>query len=78
MKKTLIAIAVGHALAMTANANETTTYHVELDALEAVVTNPFSQQMGTQKLTADDIARRPMMAKLCIMMSCQQMILMPN
>ena len=59
MKKTLIAIAVGHALAMTATANENTAYHVNLDALEAVVTNPFSQQMGTQKLTADDIARRP-------------------
>lgn len=57
MKKTLIALAVGHALALHTHADD--TYHVELDALHATVTNPFSQQMGTQKLTADDIARRP-------------------
>lgn len=57
MKKTLIALAVGHALALHAHADD--AYHVELDALHATVTNPFSQQMGTQKLTADDIARRP-------------------
>ncbi|MDO4896781.1 MAG: TonB-dependent receptor plug domain-containing protein [Moraxella sp.] len=41
-------------------ANETAdTYHVTLNTLEATVTNPFSQQVGTQKLTTDDIKNRP-------------------
>ena len=52
MKKTFLALAVGHALTV-AHADETP--HVELQALEATVINPFSQQVGTQKLTAEQI-----------------------
>lgn len=33
--------------------------HVELEALEITITNPFSQQVGTQKLTAEQIKNRP-------------------
>lgn len=55
MKKSLIALAVGHALI--AHADDTP--HVELEALEITITNPFSQQVGTQKLTAEQIKNRP-------------------
>ena len=66
MKKTLIALAIGHALTHATYANDTSTtqnpntsYNVVLPDMFVTLDAPFSQQIGTQKLTATDIASTP-------------------
>lgn len=61
LKKTLLAATIGHILCSSAVANNTNQeqYHVELETMTIEVENPFSQQVGTQKLTENQIKNRP-------------------
>lgn len=72
MKKTFIALAVGHALVGVAYADENSAISTTISIDEAgrasyqarlpdekIVVTPFSQQMGTQQLTSEQIAKRP-------------------
>lgn len=72
MTKTCIALAVGYALFGVAYADENTAISTTISVDEAgrasyqallpdekIVVTPFSQQMGTQQLTSEQIAKRP-------------------
>lgn len=68
MKKTFIALAVSHALTLQAYANQdtpatpadpSTEITTTLPTIHITVHRPFSQQIGTQKLTSEQIANRP-------------------
>ena len=73
MKKTLIALAVGNACICITHANSDTAlsttlttdemgntiYEAQMPTIHVTVSQPFSQQIGTQKLTARDIKQRP-------------------
>ncbi|MDO4450336.1 MAG: TonB-dependent receptor plug domain-containing protein [Moraxella sp.] len=72
MKKTFIALAVGHALVGVAYADDNSAVSTTISIDEAgrasyqarlpdekIVVTPFSQQMGTQQLTSEQIAKRP-------------------
>ncbi|STY98671.1 Outer membrane receptor for monomeric catechols [Moraxella lacunata] len=72
MKKTLIALAVSHALVSLAHADDNTAISTTVSTdetgvstfqavmpSETIVITPFSQQMGTQTLTASQIKNQP-------------------